>query len=121
MRLLQVAQRAEDLDRAAAFYARLLDAAPIARFAAPDLVFFEMAGVRLLLDREAPSAVFSFEVDNVHEAIERLGGEAHVLQHPAVAVRHEDDSIGPTGYDEWQSFIGDSEGNRIGLVSFQRP
>ena len=38
--VLQVAQHAEDLDRAAAFYTRLLGAPPAARFDPPGLVFF---------------------------------------------------------------------------------
>jgi catechol 2,3-dioxygenase-like lactoylglutathione lyase family enzyme len=57
MRVLQVAQRADDLDRAAAFYTDLLGRAPTAVFNPPGLVFFHLDGVRLLLDRAAPSAL----------------------------------------------------------------
>src|SRR3546814_6023223 len=78
MRLVQVAQRAEDLDRASEFYTVLLDAVPVARFDDAGLVFFDLDGVRLLLDRNAPSSLIYLSVDNVHEAIERLDGIADV-------------------------------------------
>ena len=32
--------------------------------------------------------------------------------------RHQDDSLGPAGHDEWQAFIRDSEGNLVALVGF---
>jgi methylmalonyl-CoA/ethylmalonyl-CoA epimerase len=49
MRLMQVAQRAVDLDRAAAFSGDLLGAALTARFDPPGLLFYDLGGVRLLL------------------------------------------------------------------------
>lgn len=57
MKLVQIAQRAEDLDRASAFYADLLRTAERARFVPPGLLFFDLDGVRLLLERGAPSAL----------------------------------------------------------------
>jgi methylmalonyl-CoA/ethylmalonyl-CoA epimerase len=116
-----VAQRAEDLDRAAAFYGRLLDAEPTARFDPPGLLFFDVEGVRLLLDRGAPTSLIYLRVENVHEALERLPGEVEVVTHPHVIFHHDDDTLGPAGHDEWQAFIRDSESNVIGLVSFQVP
>lgn len=56
MRLAQVGQHADDLDRAATFYSLLLGAPPTARFDPPGLLFFDLEGVRLLLDRGLPSA-----------------------------------------------------------------
>ena len=41
MKLIQVAQRAVDLDRASAFYSRLLGSAPSGRFDPPGLLFFD--------------------------------------------------------------------------------
>lgn len=120
MKLLQVAQHADDLDRAAAFYATLLEAEPRARFDDAGLVFFDLDGVRLLLDRAAPSALVYLEVDNVHETIERMPG-VEVVTAPHVIFRHDDDTLGPAGHEEWQTFVRDSEGNLVGLVAFQRP
>ncbi len=120
MRLTQIAQHADDLDRAADFYTVLLERAPTARFDPPGLLFFDLDGVRLLLDRNAPSSLMYLHVHNVHEVLERLDGIADVVSHPHVIFRHEDDTLGPAEHDEWQAFIKDSEGNTVGLIAFQR-
>ena len=121
MRIVQIAQRAEDLERATAFYADLLGARPTAAYDPPGLVFFDLDGVRLLLDRGAPSALHYFEVDDIDAAVERLreGGVA-VENEPHVIFGHEDDVLGPAGTDEWMAFVRDTEGNLVGLVE-QRP
>jgi catechol 2,3-dioxygenase-like lactoylglutathione lyase family enzyme len=121
VRVVQIAQRAEDLDRATRFYADLLGAAPLATYDPPGLVFFDLDGVRLLLDRGAPSALHYVEVDDIAGAVERLrAGGVPVETEPHVIFRHEDDTLGPAGTDEWMAFVRDSEGNLIGLVD-QRP
>jgi len=120
MKLVQVAQRAEDLGRAAAFYSNLLDSEPTGLFDPPGLLFFDLDGVRLLLERGAPTSMLYLHVDNVHETLERLG-DVEVVSRPHVIFHHDDDSLGPEGEDEWQAFIKDSEGNTVGLVSFQQP
>ncbi len=121
MRLMQIAQHADDLERAADFYTMLLQSEPTGRFDPPGLLFFDLDGVRLLLDRNAPSALVYLRVDNVHEVLERLDGLAEVLSPPHVIFHHDDDALGPAGHDEWQGFIRDSEGNTVGLIAFQRP
>lgn len=121
MRLAQVAVRAEDLDRAADFYTVLLEDEPVARFDPPGLVFFDLDGVRLMLDRNAPPSLVYLHVDNVHDTLERLDGLAEVAARPQVIFTHEDERLGPAGYEEWQAFIHDTEGNTVGLVAFQRP
>ncbi|HEY7043935.1 MAG TPA: VOC family protein [Nocardioidaceae bacterium] len=118
MRLVQVAQHADDLDRAGEFYRALLGAAPTARFDPPGLVFFDLDGVRLLLDRAAPSALVYLSVADVREAVEQLRATGvHVVSEPHVIFSHDDDLLGPAGTDEWMAFVTDSEGNTIGLVS----
>ncbi len=97
----------------------LLQSAPTARFDPPGLLFFDLEGVRLLLDRNAPSSLIYLHVDNVHDALERLEGLADVTSAPHVIFRHEDDTLGPAGTDEWHAFVRDSEGNLVGLVSQQ--
>lgn len=116
--MLQIAQHADDLDRAAAFYERLLGAAPTARFVPPGLIFFDLEGLRLLLDTAAPSALIYLDVPNVHALVEELRSEGvEVDTGPHVIFTHDDDRLGPAGSDEWQAFIRDSEGNLVGLVS----
>lgn len=121
MRLVQIAQHADDLERAADFYTVLLERAPTAKFDPPGLLFFDLDGVRLLLDRGAPSSLVYLHVDNVHDTLDRLDGLCEVVSPPHVIFTHGDDTLGPAGNDEWQAFIRDSEGNTVGLVAFQRP
>lgn len=116
-RLVQVAQRADDLARATAWYAAVLGAEPVETYDPPGLVFFDLGGVRLLVERGAPSALVSLDVDDVDAAVARAveaGGAPHTAPH--VIFRHEDATLGPVGTDEWQAFVRDTEGNLVGLV-----
>ena len=118
MEILQVAQHADDLDRAAAFYELLLGSPPAARFDPPGLLFFNVGRSRLLLERAAASALVYLQVDDVVSLVERmrrLGME--IVAEPHVIFSHTDDRLGPAGTDEWMAFIRDSEGNLVGLVS----
>ncbi|MGV9195485.1 VOC family protein [Microbacterium sp. MC2] len=121
MNLLQIAQHVDDLDQASEFYTTLLDRPPLARFDEPGLVFFDLDGTRLLLDRAAPSAHIYLRVDNVHVTLERLDGLVEVISPPRVIYTHDSNLLGPEGHEEWQAFIRDSEGNTVGLVAFQKP
>lgn len=122
MELLQVAQHAADLKRAAAFYANLLGAAPIGEFDPPGLTFFRVGSTRMLLDRAAPSALIYFEVDDVRVRIEELRRQGvQVTTDPHVIFHHDDDTLGPAGTDEWMAFVADSEGNTVGLISRNPP
>jgi methylmalonyl-CoA/ethylmalonyl-CoA epimerase len=117
-KLVQVAQRAEDLARATDFYRRLLGSEPTGEFDPPGLVFFDLGGTRLLLDRVAPSALLYIGVDDVRVRVEQLRADGVAIEdEPHVIFRHEDDRLGPAGTDEWMAFVNDSEGNIVGLVS----
>lgn len=120
MDLVQIAQRATDLDRAAAFYSDLLGATPTARFDPPGLLFFDLDGVRLLLDAGATSALLYLRVDDIASTVERLrtAGTA-IVSEPHLIFTHADDALGPAGAEEWQAFITDSEGNTVGLVELR--
>lgn len=118
MHLLQIAQHADDLDRAAAFYADLLGSAEVARFDPPGLLFFSLGGTRLLLDGGAPSALLYLEVADVRAEVERLrSAGVQIETEPHLIFEHEDDSLGTAGTAEWQAFVRDSEGNLIALVT----
>ena len=118
MNLVQIAQHADELERAADFYERLLGEKPIATFDPPGLVFFRIGPTRLLLDRVAPSALLYIGVEDVRTRTDELAAEGVTIDtSPHVIFTHEDDVLGPAGHEEWQSLIKDSEGNLVGLVS----
>lgn len=117
MDLLQVAQRATDLDRATAFYARLLGVPAAATFDPPGLVFFRLGEVRLLLDRNAPSSLVYLRVEDFHATVARLRADGAAFEgEPHVIFTHGDDTLGPADHDEWHAFLRDTEGNLIALV-----
>jgi methylmalonyl-CoA/ethylmalonyl-CoA epimerase len=119
MRLVQVALRAEDLDRVASFYEQLLGSPPTARFDPPGLLFFDVDGVRLMFGREAEPSLVYLGVDDVEETLAGLRDRVEVISEPHVIFTHEDDRLGPAGMDEWQAFVRDTEGNSVGLVSWK--
>ena len=118
-RLVQVALRATDLGRAAAFYGDLLGVGPSGRFEPPGLLFFDLGGTRLLLEGNAPSSMLYLEVSDVRRTVEDLRDRVEVVTEPHPIFTHEDDVLGPAGTTEWQAFVTDSEGNLLALVSFE--
>ncbi len=118
MKVIQIAQRAVDLERATAFYSHLLGAGPVARFEQPGLVFFDLGGVRLLLEHGAPSALIYLEQPDLTAALFRLEqAGVKVVARPQLIFIHPDATLGPAGTEEWMAFIEDSEGNTVALVS----
>jgi methylmalonyl-CoA/ethylmalonyl-CoA epimerase len=117
MRLVQVAQRAHDLDRAVRFYRDVLRLRHLATFDPPGLAFFDLDGVRLLLERGASSALVYIGVDDVQGQVERLRSRGVTVEtEPHVIFTHDDDTLGPVGTQEWMAFVRDSEDNLVGLV-----
>jgi methylmalonyl-CoA/ethylmalonyl-CoA epimerase len=122
MDVLQIAQHADDLARAQAFYQRLLNTEPAGLFDPPGLLFFRAGQVRLLLEQAATSALIYFKVDDVRTTLESLRTEGvEIVAEPQLIFSHSDDSLGPSGMDEWMAFVKDSEGNTVGLVSHHKP
>lgn len=122
MEILQIAQHADDLPRAQAFYQRLLNTEPAGIFDPPGLLFFQAGQVRLLLEQGATSALIYFKVDDVRQTLESLRTEGvEIVAEPELIFSHSDDSLGPAGMDEWMAFVKDSEGNTVGLVSHHEP
>jgi len=122
MVVLQVAQRATDLNRAEQFYTLLLGRTASARFDPPGLLFFDLGGVRLLLDANAPSALLYLKVLDLDAEVARLrAAGVEVVTEPHQIFVHHDDTLGPTGAQEWQAFVRDSEGNTVGLIEWRMP
>ncbi len=121
MDVFQVAQRATDLDRAAAFYTDLLGTPPTGRFDPPGLLFFQAGGTRLLLEENAASALIYLRTDDLHATVERLRASGTKIEsEPHMIFAHDDDALGPAGTEEWHAFIRDSEGNLVGLIGHLR-
>jgi methylmalonyl-CoA/ethylmalonyl-CoA epimerase len=92
----------------------------VARFDPPGLLFFDLGGVRLMLEKGAEPSTIYLDVDDVHATVERMRPHAEITGEPHVIYRHDDDTLGPAGAEELQAFLLDSEGNTIGLVGFRR-
>ena len=120
--LHQVAQHAEDLDRAVEFYTAVLGGELIARFEPPGLAFIRLGSARLLLERAAPSAMIYLRVPDVRDAISELR-EANVMvdTEPHLIYVDTDGAFGDKGQQEWMAFIRDSEDNLVGLASRHAP
>ena len=122
MILHQVAQHADDLDRAVAFYTTLIGEPPIAIFDPPGLAFFRLGETRLLIERGAPKALIYLRVDDVRSKVEQLREDGiEIASDPQVIFTDEDGQFGPARAQEWMAFITDSEGNLVGLASQNQP
>jgi methylmalonyl-CoA/ethylmalonyl-CoA epimerase len=122
MELHQVAQHADDLDRAIAFYSDVLGCEFVTKIDPPGLAFLRLGSVRLLLDKGAPSALFYLRVDDVRTTTENLrAAGVPVESEPHVINTDTDGIFGAAGFQEWMAFVRDSEGNLVGLASRHAP
>jgi methylmalonyl-CoA/ethylmalonyl-CoA epimerase len=120
--LHQVAQHADDLDRAVAFYTKLIGEPPIGIFDPPGLAFFRLGETRLLIERGAPKALIYLRVDDVRTAVDKMRADGvEIASDPHVIFTDELGQFGPPGAQEWMAFITDSEGNLVGLASQNAP
>ena len=119
--LRQVAQRAEDLDRAVRFYQDTVGLRLIASFDPPGLAFFDLDGVRLLVERGAPSALLYLDSNDIDAWVESLRATGvTIVTEPHMIFRDDDGSFGDPGVEEWMAFFRDSEDNLVGLVERRR-
>lgn len=114
-RIGQIAVTARDLERAVAFYRDVLGMPFL--FRAPNLAFFDCAGVRLMLSTpegprfDHPASVIYYAVDDLpaaHATLRERG--VTFLDAPHLIARMPDHEL-------WMAFCKDSEGNTLGLMS----
>jgi predicted enzyme related to lactoylglutathione lyase len=123
--LRQVALPVADIGRAIAFYGEVVGLAHIATFG--DLAFFDLGGVRLLLDRSdvvepADGMVLYLAVDDVHAARDALAGRgAEFVDDPHVIHTDSAGTFGTAGEAEWMTFFHDPDGNLLALSSREPP
>ena len=121
-RVHQIAQRAEDLDRAVDFYRDTLELPFIARFDPPGLAFFDLGNTRLILNRGAPAALLYFEVQDIEAGFRSLEGRGvELVDEPHRIHRDGGGLFGPIGIEEWMALFRDSEGNLLALVERRLP
>lgn len=111
----QISMRATDLPRAVAFYRDVLGVRHLFD-AGPELSFFDCGGVRLMLSKpekefDHPGSVLYFRVDDIHAAHRILSGRGvEFIDAPHLIARLPDHEL-------WMTFLHDSEGNTLALMS----
>ena len=115
VRLGQIAMTVHDLDRATAFYRDVLHLPFL--FRAPNLVFFDCAGVRVMLglperaESAHPSSILYFSVADIHAAHDALLARGiSFTDQPHLIARMPDHEL-------WMAFFTDPEGNTLALMS----
>jgi methylmalonyl-CoA/ethylmalonyl-CoA epimerase len=122
MELHQIAQHADDLDRAVAFYTGILGGDLIARYDPPGLAFLRLGQARLLLEKGASSALIYLRVDDVRRSVSQLREAGVTIDSEPHRIHVDDEgAFGEPGFEEWMTFIRDSEGNLVGLASRHAP
>jgi len=121
-KLHQVALAARDIDEAERFYRDTLGARFLAKFDPPGLVFFDLSGTRVLLEKSARQATLYFRVDDIDAAHEELLGKGVVFDGgPHLIHRDDAGTFGPPGAEEWMAFFKDPSGNILALAAQRMP
>jgi len=110
----QVALGVSDVDRAEAFYGTALGLTKLFRFG--DLVFFDLAGVRLLLEktdhpeRLPSSSVLYLRCADIALAVRELRSRGVVFDGEPHLIAKMDD------HDLWMAFFSDPDGHTLALM-----
>ncbi|HYN81370.1 MAG TPA: VOC family protein [Gemmatimonadaceae bacterium] len=111
----QIAINVQDLQRAVGFYRDKLGLKLLYEF--PGLAFFDCGGVRLMMSRaekaefDHPASIIYYKVSDIQDASRALVAAGVPLEHePTIIAKMPD-------HDLWMSFVRDSEGNVVGLMS----
>jgi methylmalonyl-CoA/ethylmalonyl-CoA epimerase len=117
-RIHQIAVFAENLDESVAFYRDTLGATFIAKFDPPGLAFFDFAGTRIMLEKNAPPVTIYLRVDDIHAAHQELRGKGvNFIDEPHLIFNDESGMFGDAGEEEWMVFFTDPSKNTLALAS----
>ncbi len=124
---VQVAQPSAHLERSVAFYRDVLGARHTGTFDPPGLAFFDIGGVRLMLDA-IPGAIdhegspLYFRVDGLDDAVAVLRAQGVAIEHePNMIHRDEAGDFGEPGTEEWMAFFRDPDGNLLAFTETRLP
>ena len=117
MKIRQISLACKDIDRAKTFYSDLLKMEPIAVFPTPGMLFYDLAGTRLLLELGGAASRIYLQVGDVVAEIEKLRTRGVTVAIEPHVVFPDPQGIFDAPGNEWLAFIEDSEGNMIGLMS----
>jgi methylmalonyl-CoA/ethylmalonyl-CoA epimerase len=115
--LVQVAQHADDLDRATAFYRDVLGLPHIATYSPPGLAFFDLGGIRLLIENGAPPAVLYLATDDIEADVARLRAHGVAIVEEPRLIFTDDGTFGRPGEEIRMAAFRDSEGNLLCLMT----
>lgn len=113
-RLHQVGGALGDREQTSTFYREVLGIHPVATFDPPGLVFFDLDGVRLLLERDASPATIYLWVDDIDVAVRTLKDRGvEFAAAPHRIFRDDAGTFGAAGEEEWMAFFEDPAGNSL--------
>jgi catechol 2,3-dioxygenase-like lactoylglutathione lyase family enzyme len=111
----QIAVPVHDLERAVRFYRDTLGMRLL--FQAPNLAFFDVGGVRLMLSMpesaefDHPASVIYYKVASIHAAFEALRARGVAFEDTPHVIARLDT------HDLWLAFFRDSERNLLALMA----
>jgi predicted enzyme related to lactoylglutathione lyase len=116
-RIKQVAVVVQDLDRAVRFYRDTLGMKFLFQ-APPSLAFFDLSGVRLMLDKPSEPLPTGVGTSILYYDVADIQAEASALGARGVKFEEAPHKIASLGdRDIWMGAFRDSEGNMLGLMS----
>jgi methylmalonyl-CoA/ethylmalonyl-CoA epimerase len=114
-RIGQIAINVRDLERAVRFYRDVLELRLL--FEVPKMAFFECGGVRLML-AVPEEARFDHPASIIYFDVKDIGGAAEALKSRGAEFESEPHEVADLGDRVlWLAFLGDTEGNMLGLMS----
>lgn len=87
----------------------------------PHLAFFDMGGVRLMLEEGAAKSTLYYRVktlESIRSALKQH--EYEFMSGPFPVYKDEDGTFGPNNETEWMAFIKDPSENLVGFVERRR-
>jgi methylmalonyl-CoA/ethylmalonyl-CoA epimerase len=116
MQIGQIGINAKDTERATAFYRDVLGLKLLFQ-AGPNLSFFDCGGVRLMVtvpeeaEFDHPSSILYYKVDDIRAAYEAIKARgAEFRDEPHLVAKMPDHEL-------WMTFLKDTEGNTLALMS----